>query len=57
MKTQKDTEEAFFLNVYFFEGECESGRDRERGDRGSKVGSALTAGGPVWGLNSQTVRL
>ena len=33
------------------------GAERERGgDRGSKVGSDLTAGSPMWGSNSQTVR-
>ena len=30
-----------------------SGRE---GDRGSEVGSALTAGSPKWGSNSQTTR-
>ena len=44
-----------FIYVYFLEREREGtrggGAERE-GDRGSEVGSVLTAASPMWGLNS-----
>ena len=50
----------FFLMFNFLirerEHTCKTGRGRERkGDRGSEVGSVLTARSPMWGLNSLTV--
>ena len=35
----------------------QAGQEQREGDRGFKVGSALTAASPMWGLNSQTARL
>ena len=57
----------WFFNVYLLlrERERESERERERAwgsgrekeeDRGSKVGSMLTAVSSMWGSNSQTTR-
>ena len=44
------------FNVYLFTRETESkwGRSERGGDRGSKVGSALTAASPMQGSNSET---
>ena len=49
----------YFKCVFIFEREKEheQGRARLRGDRGSKVGPALTAVSLMWGSNSWTVRL
>ena len=45
----------FFLNVYSWERARREGQ-REKGDRGSEAGSALTAQSLTRGSNSQTVR-
>ena len=58
---------AYFLNVYLFLRERERARERahvhtwaeegqREGDRGSQVGSALTAESLMWGVNSWTMR-
>ena len=48
----------YLYKVFFiFESESVSGGGTGReGDRRSELGSALTAIGLMWGLNSQTVR-
>ena len=40
----------------FLRESASQGVGRERGDRGSEVGSVLTAVSPTWGLNSLTTR-
>ena len=50
----------FFFTVYLFLREKKRvhkwGMDRERGERESQVGSALSAQSLMWGSNSQTMR-
>ena len=47
----------YFLIIFIFEGDSVSGGGAEReGDRGSKLGSALTANSPMWGLSLQMAR-
>ena len=46
----------FLMFIYFWERERASRGGAERGDRGSKAGSELSAQSLMWGSNSQTVR-
>ena len=51
--------ENFLKNIFEREREIEKEHKQGRGrggDRGSGVGSVLTAASPVWGSNSSTVR-